>query len=110
MTAQHGGKRPGAGRKPGARNRATVKAKRTFAELAKDLSEEALNTAAEIMRDVEATPSARMAAVNTILDRAFGKPRQEVDHQSSDGSMAPITGFDIRVAHAPASDTDEAAS
>ena len=31
-----------------------------------------------------------------------------VDHTSSDGSMAPITGFDIRVASAPASDTDAA--
>ena len=31
-----------------------------------------------------------------------------VDHTSSDGSRAPITGFDIKVASAPASDADAA--
>lgn len=85
MAAQHGGKRPGAGRTPGARNKATLQAKRTFAELAKDLSEEALLTAAEIMRDAQASPSARMAAINTIFDRGLGKAPQAVTLQGPGG-------------------------
>jgi len=35
--------------------------------------------------------------------------RERLDHSSSDGSMAPVTGFDVRIAVAPASDADEAA-
>lgn len=31
---------------------------------------------------------------------------EKLDHTSSDGSMSPVTGFDIKVASAPASDTD----
>lgn len=87
---QHGGKRPGAGRKPGAKSRATLQAKRTFAELAKDLSVEALDTAASIMRDKEASPSARMAAVNTIFDRALGKAPQAVTLQGPSGGPVQV--------------------
>ena len=32
--------------------------------------------------------------------------RKELDHQSSDGSMTPVVGFDIRIAGATASDAD----
>lgn len=90
MAAQHGGKRPGAGRTPGALNKATLKAKRTFAELAKDLSEEALNTAAEIMRDVRASPSARIAAINTILDRGLGKAPQALTLKGPGGGPVQL--------------------
>jgi len=109
MAAKHGGKRPGAGRPAGARNRATAERKASITELAQDYGEDALATLAEVMRDSDAPHSARVAASNALLDRGYGKPRQEVDHSSSDGSMTPITGFDIRVASAPASDTDTAA-
>lgn len=108
MTAKHGGKRSGAGRPAGAKSRATVENKRTLSEMAQEHSEDAIRTLASIMNDQEAPPNARVAAVNVLLDRGYGKPRQEVDHSSSDGSMTPITGFDIRVASAPASDPDEA--
>lgn len=106
MTVKHGGKRPGAGRPSGAKSRATIEHKRTLSEMAQEHTETAIQTLAEIMQDSEAPPSARVAAVNALLDRGYGKPRQEVDHSSSDGSMTPITGFDILVASAPASDTD----
>lgn len=43
-----------------------------------------------------------------LRPKAYGD-KVEMDHKSSDGSMTPITGFDIRVASAPASDADEAA-
>jgi hypothetical protein len=36
-----------------------------------------------------ASESARVAAANALLDRGFGKPQQEIDMKSSDGSMKP---------------------
>lgn len=84
---QHGGKRAGAGRKPGA----VSKAKRRLAEMAKDHAEAALATLAEIMRDGKAPHSARVSACNAILDRGYGKPPQSLDHTSSDGSMSPVS-------------------
>lgn len=75
MAQNHGGKRQGAGRKPGSKSRATQKAKATFAELAQNLSVEALNTLEEIMRDTQSPAAARVAAANSIIDRGYGKPR-----------------------------------
>jgi hypothetical protein len=72
--AQRGGKRPGAGRKPGSLNRATILEKKTIAELAKDLAPEALDALARVMRDGAQSASAVVAAANSILDRAYGKP------------------------------------
>lgn len=109
MTAKHGGKRSGAGRPAGAKSRATIENKRTLSEMAQEHSEDAILTLANIMKDCESPPNARVAAANALLDRGYGKPRQEVDHSSTDGSMTPITGFDIVVASAPASDADETA-
>jgi len=85
----HGGKREGAGRPTGARSRATVVAKRTFSELAKDHAEDALATAVSIMKDEDQTASARIAAANLVLDRAYGKPSQAVEVSNPDGSLAP---------------------
>ena len=51
---------------------------------------------------------ARKWALGRMNPKKYGD-KVEMDHKSSDGSMTPITGFDIRVASAPASDADEAA-
>lgn len=83
--AQHGGKRPGAGRKPGR----VSKAKIDIAERAKTHGDAALRTLAEIMASKDEPASARVAAANALLDRGFGKPAQSLDHSSSDGSMTP---------------------
>ena len=40
---------------------------------------EALKTAVEIMRNKKVYASTRLSACDTILDRAYGKPKQEVD-------------------------------
>jgi hypothetical protein len=42
-------------------------------QLARDKSIDAINTLAAIHADMEQPPSARVAAANAILDRAFGK-------------------------------------
>lgn len=71
----HGGRRAGAGRKAGGRNAATVAQKKTFAEIAKEHAPIALETLAKIAKSSE-NDSARVAACNAILDRAYGKPPQ----------------------------------
>jgi hypothetical protein len=81
----HGGKRQGAGRKKGA----VSQAKRDLSEMAKDHAETALTVLVEIARQGE-SEGARVSAANAILDRAYGKPPQALDHKSSDGSMSPM--------------------
>ena len=47
-------------------------------DLARAYTMEALETLASVMRDAEAPPAARVAAVAHILDRGYGKPTQHV--------------------------------
>lgn len=83
--AQHGGRRPGAGRKP-----SKVSAvKREISDMAKDHAEAALRTLAEVMESQDEPASARVSAANAILDRAYGKPSQSVALSNPDGSLAP---------------------
>ncbi len=83
--AQHGGRRPGAGRKPGQ----VSKAKLDIAERAKTHGDAALKALVSIMEDEAAPHSARVSAANAILDRGYGKPPQALDHMSTDGTMTP---------------------
>lgn len=96
--AQRGGKRPGAGRKPGSVELATAKEKRTLSDLAKALAPEALEALARVMRDPEQTGSAVVAAANAILDRAYGKPVPVV--LDADDEDAPALTFNIGVRQA----------
>ena len=78
--AQHGGVRPGAGRKPGKLSQA----KRELADMAKDHAEMALRTLADIAKSGE-SEAARVSAANAILDRGYGKPPQALQHSGKDG-------------------------
>ena len=78
MPNKHGGKRKGAGRPPGSRNRATGAQKTTLSELARDYTDLALSTLAEIASNGE-SESARVAAATALLDRGYGRPRQSVE-------------------------------
>jgi hypothetical protein len=73
--AQRGGKRSGAGRPQGRRNKATVAHKLTLEELARSHTEAALNVLVEIAQQGQ-SEAARVLAANAILDRGYGKPRQ----------------------------------
>lgn len=73
--AQRGGKRPGAGRPQGRRNKATVEQKLTLEELARTHTETALAVLVDIARYGQ-SEAARVSAANAILDRGYGKPRQ----------------------------------
>lgn len=70
-----GGYRPGSGRPKGVPNKATAEIK----AIAQPYSEEAVHTLAQIMREGE-SEAAKVSAANSILDRAWGKPSQAVQH------------------------------
>jgi hypothetical protein len=53
---------------------------RDIEALAREYTEAALRTLAEICADPKAPPAARVAAANALLDRAWGKPRQPLEH------------------------------
>ena len=71
---QVGGRRPGAGRPLGSPNKLT----RPLKELAALHSEDCIAVLVEL-RDHAEAEHVRLAAANSLLDRAHGKPRQEID-------------------------------
>lgn len=72
-----GGARPGAGRKKGK----VSKAKRELAEMAKEHAEAALLTLVDVASG-DCAASARVSAAIAILDRAYGKPPQALEHST----------------------------
>ena len=68
------------GRQRGTPNKATADVK----AVAATYTTAALETLAEIMQDGTAPHSARVSAANALLDRAVGKPRQEIEHAGSE--------------------------
>ncbi|MBK0398536.1 hypothetical protein H0I76_05000 [Limibaculum sp. M0105] len=81
----HGGRRLGAGRKPGA----VSQAKRFIAEMAREHSEEALAALIDVALHGK-SEAARVSAANSILDRAYGRPKTMADplNQPSSGIFA----------------------
>ena len=79
VAGRRGGKRPGAGRKPGSRNKATLAREAgaaTLAELAREETTAALGVLKEVATDSGQSGSARVTAAVALLDRAYGKPPQ----------------------------------
>ena len=50
-------------------------------------ADEAMQALVDVLRDAESPPQAIVSAANSILDRAFGKPRQEVEQV---GTVEPL--------------------
>ena len=78
-----GGKRPGAGRPPGAPN----KISRPLKELAALEGEACIATLIEL-RDNGASEQVRLTAAGMLLDRGYGKPLQE--HRVGDNKVTVI--------------------
>ena len=74
--ARHGGKREGAGRPVGALNKATREQGMKLSELAKCYTDIAFNTLVDVAMN-GSSDTARIAAANAILDRGYGKPRED---------------------------------
>ena len=95
MADARGGRREGAGRKPGSKSVATKEQKATIGELARAHAPDALKALIEIAKQSQ-SDSARVAAANSILDRAYGKaPAISV---GDDETPANSVAFDIRPA------------
>ncbi len=91
-----GGKREGAGRPRGQRNKVTS----GIRDIAQGYGAEAISALVEIMRDAKAPHAARVAASREILDRGYGKSRQSIDHSNADGSlMAMPTRIELVAYH-----------
>ena len=77
MNNGKGGRRRGAGRPKGARNKATLAratGAKSLTELAQEKTENALEVLESIMNDENAPASVRVSAANALLDRAHGRP------------------------------------
>ena len=64
-------------------------------ELARQHSAEAIDTLAAIMKDKQAPPAARTLAVNSILDRAYGKPSQTLNANVANRSVRDMTNAEL---------------
>jgi len=64
---------------PGGRPPAVLPDGRTIADVAREHTADAIETLAKIMRDDEQPGAARVSAANAILDRGWGRPKQELD-------------------------------
>jgi len=76
--------KPGVSGNPGGRPKKaqTIEARRRVADvraLAREYAPDALSTLRTIMLDEKAPPAARISAAVALLDRGYGKPRQEVE-------------------------------
>ncbi len=61
---------------------ATIEARRLFrdvADAARELTVDAINTLADIMKNPNAPAAARISAAQALLDRGYGKPAQAIE-------------------------------
>ena len=73
----HGGRRKGAGRPRGSRNKATLAREAGLpdaVEAAREIAGEAFGVLAEAMADGKAPWAVRVKAAGIVLDRAYGRP------------------------------------
>jgi hypothetical protein len=80
-------KRP-RGRPKGQREGVPTRAIASLAELARRHTDKAVATLAYVCEFGE-SEAARVAAANHLLDRAYGKPQQSVDHTTDGKAMLP---------------------
>jgi hypothetical protein len=96
---RRGGKRAGAGRPSGRRNKATAAQKLTLEELARTHTETALTVLVEVAQQGQ-SEAARVSAANSILDRGYGKPRQLEPEPISPAAKAELDAEAAAKSHA----------
>lgn len=104
----HGGKRKGAGRPVGARNKATAAQRATLSELARSYAALALETLAEVARSSE-SDAARVSAACALLDRAYGRPGPASEPaRDKNGSLSKwLAEINARGSAAPLADRED---
>jgi len=90
--ASHGGMREGSGRPAGAVNKATSELKLNLSELAREYTNDALDTLVDVMQSRQ-SDSARIAAATAILDRGYGRPTKATSLEVN----APFAPTEIRL-------------
>lgn len=88
--SKRGGKRPGAGRKKGSKNKCTADAKVALSALAQQHTETALNALIDIASNGE-SEAARVSAAVAILDRGYGRPPQSLNLGGPNGERLGVT-------------------
>jgi phage terminase small subunit len=80
------------GRRKGVRNKATQE----ISELAKALVPESLKELGRLAKEAQ-SETARVSAIGMILDRAYGKPSQAIQHSGSVGTydLTKVTDEDL---------------
>lgn len=66
-------------------------------ELAREHTVDAIATLASIMGDTEVKASTRVAASDALLDRAWGKPTQPIEHSQGEQSIIPMDEVERRL-------------
>lgn len=89
--SSRGGPRPGAGRKKGSANIASFADKKALAEYARKYAEDCIEGLIDIATSSE-SDAARVTAYNAVLDRAYGKPAQDIDIGNQDGEEFIVNG------------------
>ena len=89
--ASHGGIREGSGRPVGAVNKATSELKFNLSELARQHTNDALDTLVDVMKSGH-SDSARIAAATAILNRGYGRPTMA---QVNNLIAHEITAFEV---------------
>lgn len=92
---QRGGKRVGAGRPKGAKDKLTREAGATISEMAREYTSDALMALVAIAQSGE-SEAARVSAANALLDRGYGKAPQAIEHTGKNGG--PIQTEDVTTA------------
>jgi len=77
----------------------TARCGRSDAAVARTHTAEALATLVAIMTNGDAPATARVSAANAVLDRAWGKPRQDFELSSAGDPVAAIERARRRVHH-----------
>jgi len=113
-----GGKRKGAGRKLGAKDKkprgspviiAPAQERRELREVARAFTDDALKALVKVCNHGQ-SESARVAAANALLDRGYGKPVQTIDStvRTQPGQLTGIT--DVELEHIAKSSGDGAST
>lgn len=84
---------PGQSGNPGGRPRETAELR----ELARQYTTEAIQTLVSIMQDKDASPTARCAAANALLDRGFGRATQGLSIETDAASFNVATALDAAI-------------
>lgn len=66
-------------------------------DLARQHTVAAIATLATLMADEDAKPSTRVAAADALLDRAWGKPTQPIEHRAGEQSIIPMDEVERRL-------------